>query len=41
MEEIRKGNIPTVIDTIKKVIDSSFTENEKDYLLFTFGLAYT
>lgn len=41
MEEMKKDHIPTVIETIKKVIDSDFSEIEKDYLLFTYGLIYT
>ena len=41
LEEMKKDHIPTVIETIKKVIDSDFSEIEKDYLLFTYGLIYT
>ena len=41
MEEMKRDHVPTVIETIKKVIDSDFSEIEKDYILFTHGLIYT
>jgi hypothetical protein len=40
-ENMKKNYFPTDIDIIKKIIDSEFTETEKDYLLFTLRLVYT
>lgn len=37
-ENMKKNYVPTVVDMIKKIIDSDLTEKEKDYLLFSLGL---
>lgn len=38
LENMKKNYVPTNIDMIKKIIDSDFTETEKNYLLFMLGL---
>jgi hypothetical protein len=39
-ENMKKNYVPTLVDIIKKIIDSNFTETEKEYLLFSLGLIY-
>jgi hypothetical protein len=38
LENKKNNYVPTVVDMIKKIIDSDLTEKEKDYLLFSVGL---
>lgn len=40
LEDIEKNHTP-IVDIIKRIINSNFTDTEKDYIMFLFGLALT